>query len=242
MTLEKKIRSWLGPVIVGVLLWRAVPALGGPDLVPGPMDPRGFSAVRVHKGSGEPVRFNPCQPIHYVINPALAPPGAIDDVHTAFAMTAEASGLRFVYDGETSEAPSPDRAAHLPDLYGDRWAPILIGWAPDLGRSDLPEATPIGLGGSIPEVNDDGKAVLVSGEIVFDADYTEIPSGFGGETWGQAMLHEIGHVLGLAHYDSPDSVMNPMLGRRAAVWGAGDKAGLWLQGLGSPCVTTPQTP
>ena len=242
MTLERKIRSWLGPLIVGVLIWRAIPAIGGPDLVPGPADPRGFSAVRVHGDSGEPVRYNPCQPIHYVINPSLAPTGAVDDVHTAFEMTSEASGLEFVYDGETDEIPNPERAAYQPDRYGDRWAPILVGWAPSLGQSDLPEATPIGLGGSIPEMNADGKAVFVSGQIVFDATYKQIPSGFGGETWGQAMLHEIGHVVGLGHYDSSDSVMNPLLGRRAAVWGPGDQAGLWAQGLGSPCLTTPETP
>ena len=36
--------------------------------------------------------------------------------------------------------PSYDRQAYQPDRYGERWAPVLIGWVPG-------ESTDIGLGG-----------------------------------------------------------------------------------------------
>ena len=244
MKLERKIRPWIGPLIVGLLIWRALPAVGGPELVPGPTDPRGFSAARVHEETGEPVRYNACQPLHYVVNPDLAPDGAVDDIHTAFEMTAEASGLRFVYDGETDEIATDDRPTYQPERYGERWAPILISWANDLPEPAAgPEgAKTIGWGGSTAEPNSKGEAVLVSGAATFDATATEIPAGFGGQTWGQAMLHELGHVLGLGHDVAGDSVMNPVIGLRSAVWGPGDRTGLWVLGLGSPCVESPQLP
>jgi hypothetical protein len=50
-----------------------------------------------------PVRFNPCEPIHYVINAALAPPGALDDLLEAIRRLEAATGLAFVNDGPTDE-------------------------------------------------------------------------------------------------------------------------------------------
>ena len=233
-------------VVFAAAGWRALPALGlrGPDVEPGVPDARGFTFALVDAGTGDPVRY-PCGPIHYVLNPAGAPEGAVNDVHTAFEMTGTASGLRFEYAGETDERPTPDREVYQPDRYGDTWAPILVGWVTGLGTagpSRPDEPTPIGLGGSWWEANGQDQPVYVSGQIVFDASVTELPQGFGGETWGQAMLHEIGHLVGLDHTDTPDSVMSPLLGRRPASWGEGDRAGLWLLGLGAPCLAAPDTP
>ena len=221
-------------------------ASGAPSLAPGPLDARGFRVKLIHAESGSPVRFNPCAPLHYVINPALAPPGAAEDVHTAIQMTSEAAGLRFVYDGETDEVPVANRPTYQRDRYGDRWAPILISWANGLHSAD-PDAgeeggRPIAVAWSDAEVNDDGQAVYVTGAAVFDASVTDLPKGFGGQTWGQAMLHEMGHVVGLDHVDAPDSVMNPVIGLRPAAWATEDRAGLWALGIGSTCVSPPSTP
>lgn len=221
-------------------------AAATPNLVSGAVDPRGFSLKMVNADGGEPVRFNPCEPIHYVVNPALAPPNGVEDIHTAFEMTAAASGLRFVYDGATDEVAVADRPAYQPERYGDRWAPILISWTDGLPSvdtaADAEGRRPIAMAGSHEEVNDDGDAVYVTGAAAFDANVTELREGFGGQTWGQAMLHELGHVLGLGHVDHPNSVMNPVIGLRPASWAEGDRAGLWLLGLGSPCIATPTTP
>jgi hypothetical protein len=89
--------------------------------------------------------------------------------------------------------------------------------------------------------NDDGKAVAVSGSVVFDAS-AGLSSGFAGETWGQVMLHELGHVFGLDHIDDQTSVMYPQLGLRPADFGEGDRKGLWELGIGSGCVKTPELP
>lgn len=221
-------------------------AVGAPRLIEGVVDGRGFSSKLVHQDSGQPVRFNPCEPIHFVINPAMAPPNGVEDMRAAVQMTAEASGLRFIDDGLTDEVPVSERAPYQPDRYGDRWAPVLLAWTSGLtpaeATADAEGRRPIAMAASYHEVNEDGAAVYVTGAAVFDASATELREGFGGQTWGQAMLHELGHVLGLGHVDAPDSVMNPVIGLRAAQWGGGDRAGLWALGIGAPCVATPPTP
>ena len=48
----------------------------------------------------------------------------------AIAAVSAATGLQFVRDANTDEAPDRDRDAYQPDRYGDRWAPVLVAWAP----------------------------------------------------------------------------------------------------------------
>src|SRR5688572_6761768 len=127
----------LGVFLTSYLATRtAFPGTGGDEPVePGP-DPRGFRYMRADAASGTPVRYNPCASIHYTINPALAPPMAIDDIHTAFKATGLVSGIDFIFDGPTDEEPNSERAPYQPERYGERWAPVLIAFTngpPDLG-------------------------------------------------------------------------------------------------------------
>ena len=73
--------------------------------------------------------YDPCRPIHYVVRPDGAPPGGAELIRTAVAQVSGATGLQFVDDGPTQEAPSTDREAYQPELYGRRWAPVLIAWS-----------------------------------------------------------------------------------------------------------------
>jgi hypothetical protein len=213
------------------------------NVTAGPVDPRGFQFRHVSEETGEPVRYNPCAPIHYVINPRNAPPGGVDDVHTAIRMSSQATGLKFVYDGTTDEVFVHPRDSYQPDTYGERWAPILISWMSDLPGLPNHEAgrRPLGMGGSSYALNADDALVYVSGAATFDST-ADLRSGFGGRTWGQVIIHELGHVFGLDHYEGGDSVMHPSLGLRAAAWGEGDRAGLWELGVGNPCLETPALP
>jgi hypothetical protein len=231
-----------------VATWTVLQAAGAsePHLIEPAPDPRGFRFKSVDAASGLPLRYNPCASIHYTINPSLAPPTGVVDVHTAFEMTAEATGIRFVFDGMTNEQPGPRRAPYQPDRYGDRWAPILVAWTQgdpslDSANTEVSGTRTIGEGGSAFALNDAGLPVYVSGIAAFDAT-AELPPGFGGETWGQLILHELGHVLGLGHVDDPGSVMNGTIGLRHAAWGPGDRAGLWELGNGGSCVKTPDLP
>jgi hypothetical protein len=210
--------------------------LGRLEPVAGTPDARGFQPILVNPETSEPVRYG-CAPVRYVIDPTHAPEGAIDDVHRAIAETSKASGIRFVYEGESDERPVEKRPAVQPDRYGDRWAPILVAW--DLGPSPVPgQVIQIGVGGSEWRYNEDGVPVYVTGALVLNAN-AGLRSGFGGETWGQVMLHEFGHVVGLAHVSDPRQVMTPVLELRPAAWGSGDRAGLRALGIGSPCLDVP---
>jgi hypothetical protein len=121
---------------------------------------------------------------------------------------------------------------------------VLISWSTEALRVDSNSSAgrkAIGLGGGDIEMNGDGEPVYVSGKAVFDAKY-ELNSGFGGATWGQVMLHELGHIVGLDHIPNEDSVMNPGTLLRPAFFGPGDRAGLWKLGIGSPCLKSPEVP
>jgi hypothetical protein len=234
----------LAVVATAVIGRAALPQRGG-VMVQGPLDPRGFRFVSVDQATGKPTRYNPCEAIHYVVNGTRAPAGGLEDVQTALARTSEVSGLNFVYDGPTDEVSTPDRSPYQPARYGERWAPVLFAWATTPlaapGATANANTTTIGLGGSDLAINDKGDAVFTSGSVTLDAT-ADLHSGFGGQTWGQAILHEVGHVVGLAHVDDPSSVMNPLIGVRPALWGPGDRAGLWQLGMGSGCLEEPSLP
>src|SRR5688500_3845247 len=196
-SLRSKRTAILRLALIAVFLsWKFLDISGASGgYVPGELDQRGFKVLLADAETGEPVRFNVCQPIHYVINPALAPEGGVEDVHQAFEITARAMGANVVYDGTTDE-PNGPREAFQPDRYGDRWAPILVSWSdePLHLESDTSPGSVVGVGGPDLVHNEEGQAVFVSGTVVLDAN-ADLDSGFGGETWGQVMLHELGHVF-----------------------------------------------
>ncbi len=148
-------------------------------------DPEAFAFLNTDPLTDEPVRYNPCEALHYVVNLKHAPPGELEDVQRAIEMTSEASGIEFLYEGETSESPTARRPLYQPRRYGRRWAPILIGWLPqlELGRT-ISFEHPAGRGGSGYARNEDGELVYVSGQVVLNAD-VDLDAGFGpGNNWG----------------------------------------------------------
>jgi len=191
-----------------------------------------------------PWRFDPCQPVHYVTNAALAPPGAFDDLREAFARISRASGMEFVHDGPTEERWSPDRAPYQPERYGNRWAPILVSWS-QLGNEGRNDVIIAGRGNPVPV---DG--VLVSGHLDLNVDArtdqartTPLQGGFGeGITWGRVMLHELSHVLGLGHVQSTSNLMHEELTEhtlRNAEFGIGDLQAFRVIGREAGCVQVP---
>lgn len=204
--------------------------------------PIDYSFLEARQGGCHPVRFNPCEPIRYVVNAALAPPGAVDDLQEAFRRVEAATGLTFVNEGPTSERAEVSRPRSQPERYGDRWAPVLVAW--DHGeRFRMGVTNPAG-GQSAPV---DG--VSVTGVLIVNvdalADGKPLATGFGeGTTWGRVFLHELGHLVGLGHVARSDQIMFAELGvqRGAAEFHAGDRAGLRLIGKEAGCLPTPAPP
>jgi hypothetical protein len=199
-----------------------------------PLSRGGQYAFLDTRADGSPVRWNPCRPIHYVTNLKLAPVNASADVRTAVLRVSEATGLRFVDDGSSSELPS-DRDSLIESVGtqpGEEWEPVLVAWV------DREEFTRLG--------GDDSKAALaapivgpdhfyVSGFIAVNSDEHLLPGFAIGPTWGPILLHELGHVAGLGHVPSTTELMNAQENPVVTDFGQGDLEGLRLLGSAAGC-------
>lgn len=183
-----------------------------------------------------PVAYDPCRAVHYVIRPDQAPPGGEEMIHAAVARISEATGLHFVYDGATDEPLAPGREAFQPDRYGDRWAPVLIAWQTDAENTSL-AGDIVGEGGSVAVSLGDGPRVYITGTVSLDAgQFPEIlETRGGGDTAAGIVLHELAHLVGLAHVDDDAQLMYPETRRGVTDFSAGDLTGLSRLGHG-PCV------
>jgi hypothetical protein len=183
-------------------------------------------------GSG-PVAWSPCRPIHFVVREDGAPANGDELIATAVGRISAATGLVFVNDGSTAEAPRADRPAYEPELYGKRWAPVLVAWSTPVETPALAGDT-IGIGGSAP-VTRAGKSVYVTGAVTLDgpamAELLVTPDGVDS-AFG-VITHELGHVVGLDHVDDPSQLMNPSASATISTLQQGDLAGLAVLGTGA---------
>lgn len=205
-----------------------LPGLGEQDerlrpLVRVPKSARGKSYVFMKtKPDGTPVTFSPCRTWEVVVNPAGGPAGGYDAVVAAVRTVRQATGLNLRVTGTTSERVSFERDAYQPDRYGDHWAPILIGWRPGRGGEHAGE------GGPVTATSLGGDAHYVSGVVAIakDGHFNDDPVALRA-----ILLHELGHVVGLAHVDQPDEIMYPLQDDQRE-YGSGDLAGLAALGRG----------
>lgn len=159
--------------------------------------------------ANEPVAWDPCDEIHYEINPDGAPFDAAeteDFVEEAVDVVAHYAGLEFEYDGRTDRRPEWDRQ-FVPSI--GRHEPVLIAWAAEDEVAEL-EGDVAGIGGALAvEVDPGGWLRYVTGGVTLDSDaFEEIGSVFGdGGERRAILLHELGHLVGLDHVDSPDELM-----------------------------------
>ncbi|MCZ2826659.1 MULTISPECIES: matrixin family metalloprotease [unclassified Modestobacter] len=184
-----------------------------------------------------PIAYDPCRPVHYVVRPDNAPVGGDLLIADAVAQVSAVTGLQFVDDGATDEAPTDQRDPYQPDRYGDRWAPVLVTWDTVAEQPDL-AADVAGLAGSLAVSSGEAPGVYVTGLVELDAaQFTEILSRPGGQAVARAIvLHEFAHLVGLDHVDDPTQLMYPTT---SAVldFAAGDLTGLSRLGAGA-CVPT----
>ncbi|MGH8888822.1 MAG: matrixin family metalloprotease [Acidothermaceae bacterium] len=202
---------------------------------PTPVAATGGYTVLDARSGGQPVTWDPCQPIHFVVRSSGEIPGGRVLLDQAMAEISKDTGLFFMDDGTTTEAPNPHRNPYRPDLYGKSWAPVLITWSnpteyPGLAGDVIGLAGPVAVGGK--------NAHIVSGEVVFDGpDLTQLEDVPEGSTFAyDVMLHELGHLVGLGHIDDVNSVMNPVSSRPLRGYSPGDLRGLAAMGSGR-CLT-----
>lgn len=191
-----------------------------------------YEFIARQRGTGSrPVTWDPCRPIRYQVNIDGGPPEAAALVASAVSEVSKATGLRFEYDGLTDARPQW-KTGYLPFLASRR--PVLVSWATEAEVSQLAGRV-AGIGGSLPLPARDGRLRFVTGGVTLDSDsFAALDERRGGPALERAIvLHELGHLVGLAHVTDQSELMyadNVGL----LDYGPGDRAGLARLGAG-PC-------
>ena len=145
------------------------------------------------------------------------PYGAKGDIASTIGLLQEAMGRPVVFAGQGSE---PDRR---------RSDSIIIDWVAT--PADLADAdgSTVGQGGPIAILGHR----IITAEVILVAS-ADLAPGLGPASWGSALLHELGHAVGLGHVRDPDEQMFPTISdTRPARWGRGDLPG--LRATSPPC-------
>lgn len=219
-------------------LWSPVPSdasaqpLGAPPAQASTSTDFAFTRTADH---GRPVAWDPCRPIHLVVNAAEAPAGGDQLLREAIAQISSATGLQFVIDGPTTETPSGSRGPEDKDRYGDEWSPVLVAWTdpsvvPQLAGNIAGLAGPVGAPYYTAK-----QEHWVSGTVDLDGpDFERVLTNPAGWPIARAIImHELGHLVGLHHVPERNELMYAEnVGQ--TTFGPGDLEGLRQLGLG-PC-------
>jgi hypothetical protein len=206
--------------------------LGGPAHADG-----GSYAFLAHQPGDprDPVTYSPCRPIHVQVNPTGGPADAVALVQQAMSRVSAATGLRLDYDGLSTARPEW-RSAYQPALAEDAALgdePVLVSWAAPEEVDEL-RGDVAGIGGSVWVRQGQGARRYVTGGVTLDTGaFAQLAQRSDADSEEEAIiLHEFGHLVGLAHVDDPGELMyEHNIGRTD--FGPGDLAGLALLGKGS---------
>jgi hypothetical protein len=183
-----------------------------PTVHPATTGPHAF--IRTNP-DGTPVTWSPCAPIHYSVNSDEMPANGAQVLRAAIDRVSAATGLKFIQDEGTHAKPSE---FGLPDDVppGSEWGyvPVLIAWATEKEFSPLKGdvagvASPIPFPAASSSVKPQHMLQYVSGQVVLDAEYYRAIAAQGLTTWEEAtLMHELGHLVGLAHVHVATELMN----------------------------------
>ena len=178
-------------------------------------------------------RWNPCAAIRWAYNPSGGYADAQAHVQDAFARIARHTGLTFSYVGETEHVEKTGTAFPTD-------VDITVGWANEAQVPDLAGGV-VGLGGGSVKATLPGSDVgykFVRGYVVLDNGHN-LRQGYdtsGSTTWGQVMLHEQLHSLGLGHANGTEQIMSASSTTLNHNFGAGDLTGMARVGAGQGCL------
>lgn len=183
---------------------------------------------------GSPIRWNPSEPIRWVINfeSDVDRDGQWAVTNEAVERVSEATGIEFRYEGTTTEPPSPNR----PVVVSGRWRPLLIAWVAAGHQSLIAGGGQRDCGAGGPEyvASSFREPVYVTGQAAIQAPSASRSAGWSRSDSLHVILHELGHVMGLGHVTDQREVMAPtsLIGSMAGEYGQGDLEGLRLLAAG----------
>jgi hypothetical protein len=184
---------------------------------------------------GKPVRWNPCTAIHWKFRTVAGPAYGVVVAREAVARISALTGIKFIEDSGTTATPT---SAWLPkSTTGIR--PVLIGWT-DASHSDLlagQTASVLGVARTAYfGVTIDGVSLAATKAGVIALDRTNKLPLRGAVSWKTTLLHELGHMMGLAHVGNTAELMYPVLSRSLTDLQYGDRQGLYKLGRSAGCI------
>ena len=180
---------------------------------------------------GTPVTCDPCTTIWVTINADGVPDPrrARDVVLEAMRVVSAISGLRLRYAGPSTDRPHWAAATQSPRVQA---RPVLVAFATS---DEVPrlKGRVAGIGGST-SVRRHGLSTYVTGQVTLDArtfsKWLTEPAFLDAAR--ATMLHELGHLVGLAHVHDDHELMNAQV-TGLTDFGPGDRTGLALLGQGT---------
>lgn len=182
-------------------------------------------------------RWDSCGPVTWQFNSDHSAAKGLAQIMGALHRAHQATGLDFKYVGKTNQRPNTSGS-------GINGSDIIIGWLRAKAfQSTTGSSGAVGVGGARfsggwKEADGTQVSKALSGGVVLNAKYNgRLKNGFGkGFTWGDVIMHEFGHVLGLGHVGSSKQLMFGTITARPARWGAGDLTGLSKVGNNGGCL------
>jgi hypothetical protein len=190
--------------------WTGPPATGGPPSI----GPHAF----LYEGRTTYGRWNPCEPIDYVVNAYGADQAMLTQLDLAIAGVENATGLDFVYRGSTT-------AGH--DFRPPAGADAVLGFS-DPSRTPQLAGSVIGIGGG--SFNPD------TGRVSTGFALADVEGIVSAEKLRATFLHEIAHMVGLDHVGDSNQLMYPSATAAISTYQNGDREGLWRVGAAQGCV------
>jgi hypothetical protein len=195
-----------------------------PDAAPTPSSSYRFIATQ--PDSSAPVTYDPCRTIAVVVNARTAGPVGERLLDEALHIITKASGFAFSVEGHSAERPSLSRDPFRPDLYGDRWSPVLVAWS-DPAESPQLLGSVAGSAGSTALTTGRGPTAYLTGTVILDGpQVVEIAEREGVAAARGVILHELAHLVGLAHVNDSTQLMHTEGSSGVTGFGDGDRSGL----------------
>ena len=229
----RRTQAVVGAAVSALLAVAGTTGIALPPVDPEPLAPSTPAApyALLHVDQfGHVARWDPCSTIRVRVNHAdpRSPADAEALVTGALLRLEVASGLHFELVGDTTYLPYADTGVREPD------ADLVIAWTDAATVPALAEGV-AGQGGAVWSTTRSGSRIWRA-HLVLDVGDGLAPGFARGRSVGTALLHELGHAVGLTHVDDPRQVMAAGLGDASRpAFQAGDLAGLRRVGAAAGC-------